>query len=231
MCGNRVCASSGGAWRSAECIFPRSRASAHQHKALNIYADLQRLTAPSPSVTPIISSPSASYHLIPSSCSPLLTCTYLDTSALFWLIMRARLGETREIGGLEGERGVVGSALVKIRGAPDKWQIWFSLYAHPSINDSTSVKQGKIAFMTCFYFEEKKRALATSGINCLVFASSKNFQLVFLYLIILGFREEFFVKWRSKYSFQGSSLLMRIVSGKDPVMGVLLLLQSSFAFV
>lgn len=62
----------------------RDRASAHQHKALNIYADLQTLTAPS--VTPITSPPCVLYPLLPSSSFPLHTYINSDTSALFSLV-------------------------------------------------------------------------------------------------------------------------------------------------
>lgn len=62
------------------------RMSAHQHKALNIYADLQMLTTPIPSVTPITSSASASCRLLLSTSSPLHKYTHQGTSSLFSLV-------------------------------------------------------------------------------------------------------------------------------------------------
>lgn len=98
-----VCVNGSRDWGSSECIFLNLRASAHQHKALNIYTDPESLTAlpppPHPSVTPITSSSCASYHLLPSSDPPLHTYTHAQAHQLcfFWFIMRTDQGKPEKL--------------------------------------------------------------------------------------------------------------------------------------
>lgn len=119
VCGDQVCMSGSRDWWSSECISLRIRASAHQHKALNIYADPESLTAPSPSHT-LQSHPSPLLPLLHILCShpagPLSTHAHSQAHELcfLWLIMRPRQEKNREIGGLDWKWGKWGCALVQI---------------------------------------------------------------------------------------------------------------------